>query len=205
MTMADSHSSAFITLEFNQEDREDIESALKQDYNGASFVYKNGNQSYMLVHNESAEYVLRELNNRGVNYVRPEWDQRYNLYTIHPSDVNSLSDAVEQFNEARTHYNGSAMMQIVEYQDGGFGIQVDTSLQKSFVEICQGLDIRVQEELINMTEYEMFGQPSLDTQQMESEIDVANLFQQAGFDMPGLHIDGQDESLHSFDIEFGNR
>lgn len=157
MTQGDGRSNAFVTIDINNADRTMVEDVLSRDPAKASFVYKHAGCLFAMIHNDYAGQALTMLDRDGVNYVRPEWDFRYNLYQIAPQDVNNAIFFVENYNNSLTSGNSinCPLMQMTYLADGNMAIQVDTSLNRQFEELCQAHGVRVAELAINMSQFEL--------------------------------------------------
>jgi hypothetical protein len=171
MTRGDEQSHAFVTLKVTPENKAWIENAIEYcDMGGMSAIYKVGDRNYALIHGDYAEDVLRYLDEHGTQYVRPDWDKRYDVYAVHQSDINAMFDAIEQIDANKYHGPNTPEMVMITFEDGQYGVAVDTSLNREFQTMCQDLGLHVSLENVNILEQDLFApKQEMDFQFTEQE------------------------------------
>jgi hypothetical protein len=154
MTSGQANAHAFVTLCIDQCDTMSIKDALQWDSGGNSFVYSLNGQQYALIHNRYADQILSDLDYQGTPYVRPDWDQRYNVYAISPENESQMMRAIESFNNAITSGN-SPRMSAIMMDNGSIGVEVDTSINKQFFDMCYERGIAIQTLETNIDIHEL--------------------------------------------------
>lgn len=157
MTMTDGRSNAYMTIELKDGYENQIASITSRDPQGLSFVYDIGGSSYALIHNDYVHQFVDNMVQNGLNseYFRPDWDKRFNVYTVHPNDINKAVGMINAYNEGHDIQNGAPAMSCYYLDNGSLAIQVDTTINRDFVEQCIEMDIRVRDEQINRSEFEL--------------------------------------------------
>ena len=166
MTRGIDGNNAFVTLalqpgtsEFNR-----IKNVLEQDGNKASFIYQLGNDYYAMIHNDYAAKALTLLNDFGINYERPEWDCRCNLYEVCPQDIESACGFV----------NDHPFMNWKQLDNGNWSVKVDTAFNKEFEQQCQYYNVRVSTLAINVPEIDLDNQLEIMKGQEEMVQDICD-------------------------------
>lgn len=157
MTQTDGRSNAYMTLELKDGYDAQLRSIASRDPQGMSFIYEYGGKQYALIHNDYASQAVNEMVNMNLSaaYFRPEWDKRFDIYQIHPNDINKSVDMVNAYNMGRDITNGAPEMSYMYLDDGSFAIKVDTTLNRDFCEQCIENQIRVADFQINRSEMEL--------------------------------------------------
>lgn len=162
MTATDGRSNAYMILELKDGYGRQLQKAVDMDPQGMSYVYEINGQSYAMIHNT---YVNQCVNNMvqmelNPNYFRPDWDRRFNVYAVHPDDVNHAIQMVDEYNFGRDTVNGAPELSCMYLEDGTIGIKVDTCLNRDFESQCISHSIRIRDEQINHSEFGLNQQAS---------------------------------------------
>jgi hypothetical protein len=149
MTQGNVGFNAFVTLCMDDPSEWKLYQSLRMDPNGNSFVYNLNGQQYTLLHAEYADQVMADLDSHGIGYTRPDWDQRYNVYAVHPAHTSQMISVIDSFNELSTNKN-SPHMSMIKINDDMIGVEVDTTLTRQFLDICAAHDIAIGTMEINV-------------------------------------------------------
>lgn len=157
MTKSDGRSNSYMTLEVIPGYEKQLQSVVSRDPQSMSIIYNCGGKSYALVHNDYASQAVDVMRQMGLraDYFRPEWDKRFDIYQIHPNDINKSVAMVNAYNVGRDLENGAPEMSYMYLDDGSFAIKVDTTLNRDFCEQCIENQIRVADFQINRSEMEL--------------------------------------------------